>query len=114
MHGDPTYYEIIETLNAQLAEDKADFRVPIYFTKSSEEWWKAARNIRLSQSYEITSRDVTQRRIYLDNVSAWELLRLVSLGWGTPDPLFFESATILSPEVGFLPVPLKEHLPERK
>ena len=67
----------------------------------------------LSESYEMRSANAEKRRDYLQAASGWDIVNLVSLGWGTPDPLFFKTAIVLSPEVGALPSTLKEHLPIR-
>lgn len=111
---DPTFPELLELVNEQLAARKMAFRLSVHISKGAEAWWKAARKMTLSESYEMRSADAKGRRKYLTTVSGWDIVKLVSLGWGTPDPLFFDSAIILSPEVGGLPGTLKEHLPARK
>lgn len=113
-NSNPTFPEMLELVNEELAAQKAAFRLSVHVGKGSEAWWKEARKMTLSESYEMRSADAPSRRKYLTTASGWDIVKLVSLGWGTPDPLFFKSALTLSSEVGSLPETLKEHLPVRK
>lgn len=110
---DPTFSELLELVNRQLAAKKAAFRISVHVNQGALAWWEAARKMTLSESYEMRSANAEKRRDYLQAASGWDIVNLVSLGWGTPDPLFFKTAIVLSPEVGALPSTLKEHLPIR-
>lgn len=113
-NSDPTFAELIELVNKQLNAKKAAFHIAVHVNKRASAWWEAAKKMTLSESYEMRSADAKKRSEYLQAASAWDIVNLVSLSWGTPDPLFFKSAIILSPEVGSLPTTLKEHQPERR
>lgn len=112
--GDPGFTQMLNRVNERLAEARLDFRIAVHVSKASQEWWTSASKMTLSDTYELKASDAEKRGKYLQAASAWDVIQIICVSWGTPNPLFFNSAVILSPEVGYRPETLKQHLQNKK
>jgi hypothetical protein len=110
--GNPTLAELLDLVNSALLEDGEHFQVAVHVSPERAEWWDVARKLKLSELV-FNSFGANKMEHFLASSSAWSLFNLICENLAICDPLFSDSWIVLSPEIGFKPYTLAEHLPEK-